>query len=99
MRHPLLRILLALVIGVVSPMCCCHAAAVAGAACGPIEAQAAETPAHSCCSACRGDAEDEPEPASPTPDDQPCPDCNSCDGNLAPVSPAPVVKHKAVSAP
>ncbi len=81
MRHPLLRILVALLIGVVTPLCCCQAMALAGSLCNG--RQAAATELGSCCHECPLDpASDQRQ--TPT-DDQPplpgeCPSCPSCQG-------------------
>jgi hypothetical protein len=60
MRHPILRILAAIIIGLWSPMCCCQAADLLGSPCVPAP--------ESCCSGCHDS--DQPEPAAP------CDDCH-----------------------
>jgi hypothetical protein len=82
MRHPLLRILIALLIGVVTPVCCCQAMALAGSICDG--RHSALTKSDSCCHECSGDpAPDQPQDA-PTDDDPgvpgECPSCPSCQG-------------------
>ncbi len=82
MRHPLLRILVALLIGVVSPLCCCRAMAVVGTPCGGAHVAAVES--ESCCGGCVGDPASEQGREAPT-DERPhapgeCPSCPSCDG-------------------
>ena len=47
MRHPFLRILVALLIGVITPLCCCRAALLVGSACDGKHLVAAEM--DSCC--------------------------------------------------
>ncbi len=86
MRHPLLRILVALLIGVITPLCCCQAAAIAGGACdrSPAATQALD----SCCGGCPADpasnrtpdkSEDEPgNDQQPNPSN--CKSCPSCQG-------------------
>lgn len=73
MRHPLLRILIALLVGMASPLCCCQAALFTGDTCGPspvvvvFTPEAAPTPAapSRCCSSAK--CHDEQPPAtSPT---------------------------------
>lgn len=85
MRHPLLRILVALLIGVITPLCCCQAMAMAGSVCGgPHEAVAAPD---SCCHGCSEDSAPADEQSTPTDDDAPapgkCPSCPSCQGTSA----------------
>jgi hypothetical protein len=67
MRHPLLRILVALLIGVVTPLCCCQAAALAGGACAGKHVAAAES--DSCCGGRVGETRTDEGPA-----EQPCQD-------------------------
>jgi hypothetical protein len=86
MRHPLLRILVALLIGVVTPLCCCQAALLVGSACDGQHLVAAEI--DSCCGGCS--TETASRPASDRPQDDPnedqppspgeCPSCPSCQG-------------------
>ena len=86
MRHPLLRILVALLMGVVTPLCCCQAAAVAGGGCTRTQASAPE--ADTCGGGCsgetacdRGSGESGDEPDSdrhPVPGS--CSSCPSCQG-------------------
>lgn len=47
MRHPLLRILVALLIGLWSPLCCCQAMTLAGSICDFVAAEQASS--DSCC--------------------------------------------------
>lgn len=67
MRHPLLRILVALLIGVVTPLCCCQAAALAGGACSGGHVSTAVS--DSCCGGCDSGAGSDERPA-----EQPCSD-------------------------
>lgn len=82
MRHPLLRILVALLIGVVTPLCCCQAMAMVGAVCDGRHERVAT--AKSCCHGCEGDSapvdhqEPTPENGQSVPDE--CPSCPSCQG-------------------
>lgn len=85
MRHPLLRILVALIIGVSLPLCCCQAMMLVGGACDgasdTVELQA------SCCPSCLDESSGS---RSPTPVHTPsndenshpddCPSCPSCQG-------------------
>jgi len=99
MQHLLLRILCALFIGVISPLCCCRAAAVMGIPC-PATPRDVVEPARACCgnAACKETSPDrEPEPLEnrPTPVDDPaesCPACPSCDGQLVTIDSALTVK-------
>lgn len=50
MRHPLLRILFALLIGAWLPLCCCQATALARTACGGLHTP--QVQANSCCQGC-----------------------------------------------
>ena len=81
MRHPLLRILIALLIGVASPVCCCQVMALAGSAC---ESGHAAAEADSCCHECPFDpASDDLEEVrsdAPLPSSSDCPSCPSCRG-------------------
>jgi hypothetical protein len=84
MRHPLLRILVALLIGVVTPLCCCQAMAIVGSGCGLGHAAASVSDA--CCGGCKDGSEsgegDAPvEPSTPHPSD--CPSCPSCQGTAS----------------
>lgn len=96
MRHPLLRILVALLIGVISPLCCCQAAALVGGGCGGGHEIAAKV--ESCCGGCSGKAESgEEQTPAPLPTDAPsdvpsddhhgppgkCPSCPTCQGTSA----------------
>ncbi len=86
MRHPLLRILVALLIGVVTPLCCCQAALLVDSACDGNHLVAAET--DPCCGGCstetasrqasdpQRDHSNEEQPLSP----DECPSCPSCQG-------------------
>lgn len=77
MRHPLLRILVALLIGVVTPLCCCQAMALAGSICDGRHAET--TSSASCCHECPGDPGPDQQQDSPTDDDSDTPgDCRSC---------------------
>ena len=81
MRHPLIRILVALLIGVCTPLCCCQAMALARTACestlDPQEKSAA------CCQSCHAQPSSNEESA---PEDhegslpRDCPSCPSCQG-------------------
>ncbi|MBX3392756.1 MAG: hypothetical protein KF787_08920 [Phycisphaeraceae bacterium] len=76
MRHPLLRILVALLIGVWSPLCCCQAMALAGNVCEGTH----QIKTDSCCHEESHPGEDET-PANhggSLPVD--CPSCPSCQG-------------------
>lgn len=79
MRYPPLRILLALLIGVWSPLCCCQAKALAGIACSP--SLAAEAATDSCCHECNDESvpsdDDWPDEhgGSPPGDCHSCPSC------------------------
>lgn len=100
MRHPLLRVFLALLIGVWSPLCCCQAAALVGTTCGMMtepRASADLGAADSCCQCC--DDEEPPGdgalPSDPgeivragsaAPGAPVCPTCQACQGS--PVSAA-----------
>ena len=85
MRHPLLRILVALLIGIIMPLCCCQAASFVGGHCSGI-VEAAQI-VDSCCH------ESEDESSAPPDNDgternapQPaetCPSCPSCQGSVA----------------
>lgn len=81
MRHPLLHILLALFIGVWSPLCCCQASALAGTVCGGTHFKAPEQ--DSCCSNCADESQSS-EHNAPTNDNRSlpreCPSCPSCQG-------------------
>lgn len=82
MRHPLLRILVALLIGVVTPVCCCQAMAFAGSLCAGRNASVAK--AGSCCHECPGDPTSDQQQNAPG-NDHPglpgeCPSCPSCQG-------------------
>lgn len=87
MRHPLLRILVAFVIGVWSPLCCCQAMALAGTACDGGHAAVSEP--DSCCGGCLIDPTSDHEQQAPTEDQDDdqgsapgeCPSCPSCEGN------------------
>jgi len=85
MRHPLLRILVALLIGVASPLCCCQAMAMAGGVCGERHEVAAK--ADSCCQGCSGDPSSDQEQDAPEQEDPhtpgKCPSCPSCQGTSA----------------
>lgn len=86
MRHPLLRILIALLIGLWSPVCCCQAMALAGSSCG--DASVPEIQPDSCCQGCKSEPRSS-EPGS-SHDELPadhershpgdCPSCPSCQG-------------------
>lgn len=69
MRHPILRILIAILIGFWSPMCCCQASELLGAPCAPSQQSHEE----SCCSGC-GDTPEEP--TEPHDSGQPCTECH-----------------------
>lgn len=82
MRHPLLRILVALLISVATPVCCCQAMALAGSVCDGRFAAAAESA--SCCHECSDDPLSDQGQEVPT-DEVPlspsdCPSCPSCQG-------------------
>jgi hypothetical protein len=82
MRHPLLRILVALIIGVVTPVCCCQAMALAGSICDG--RHAVVTKADSCCHECPDGRASDHRQEAPS-DEQPplpgdCPSCPSCEG-------------------
>lgn len=94
MRHPMLRILVALLIGVWSPLCCCQASVLAGTACGtmhraePVVQSLAQNAISACCHRCDGTLL--PEEGGSTSDgsgsvptgDPPgsCPSCPTCQG-------------------
>lgn len=84
MRHPFLRILAALLIGLSWPACCCRASAMLGGVCGGTHETAAQPDDEGCSDSCCGHkADDTPtdvpsqQPHSP---DAPCPSCPSCLG-------------------
>lgn len=85
MRHPLLRILVALLIGVVTPLCCCQATAIVGSGCG--EPHTAAIKPNSCCNGCADDPASKQHRDAPTDNEPPapgkCPSCPSCDGTPA----------------
>jgi len=82
MRHPLLRILVALLIGVATPVCCCQAMALAGGVCDGRFGAAAESA--SCCHQCPDSPLSDQEQEAPTdevpPSPSDCPSCPSCQG-------------------
>ena len=82
MRHPLLRILVALLIGLVTPLCCCQAMAMAGGGCGDRH-EVAPAP-DACCHGCSQDSAPDRQRSKPTGDDSSapgkCPSCPSCQG-------------------
>lgn len=82
MRHPLLRILVALFIGVITPLCCCVVQAVAENACGGQHSAAVELA--SCCNGCStqpGSDQDQDDPTEEPPSSpEKCPSCPSCQG-------------------
>ncbi|MBX3404425.1 MAG: hypothetical protein KF699_13520 [Phycisphaeraceae bacterium] len=82
MRHPLLHTLVALLIGVVTPLCCCEAMAFAGSVFGGQHGPAPETT--SCGHECPGDSASDQQQEVPSDDQQPspgeCPSCPSCQG-------------------
>lgn len=93
MRHPLLRVLLALLIGVVTPLCCCQAAALAGGACSGWNVAVAES--DSCGGGCpdgpasdpcpdrsQDQSRDRPDHDQPSPPGK-CTSCPSCQGTSA----------------
>lgn len=96
MRHPLLRILLALLIGLVSPMCCCFAAVVAGMACSlAVGEPENDREGRSCCGSCCDDeGASTPTPAESGEHDKDCPSCTSCGGEAAAVNSAPIIKFE-----
>ncbi len=83
MRQPLLRILVALLLGMWIPLCCCQAMALAGDACGSTPTPQAK--ADSCCQGCHAAPSDQ----ESTPDDDKrslpsdCTSCPSCQGTSA----------------
>jgi hypothetical protein len=83
MRHPLLRILAALLIGVWSPLCCCQASAWMGRSCsdrGHARAWGDES-----CGCCTDEAPSDDEPDCRFPEDgtRPgCPACPACQGSV-----------------
>jgi len=88
MRHPFFRVLVALLIGVWSPLCCCQAMTLVGRAC---ESTASDVVAQStCCPNCPTETseatEDESRPPASAPDNgqsthpDDCPSCPSCQG-------------------
>lgn len=83
MRQPLLRILVALIIGMWIPLCCCQAMALAGDACGSTPTPQAK--ADSCCQgflAAHSDQESIPDDDERSlPGD--CTSCPSCQGTSA----------------
>ena len=82
MRHPLLRILVALFIGVIAPLCCCTVQALAGNLCGGTHEVSVQS--DSCCHGCSGDPTSSDEQQTPTDHDEhapgKCPSCPSCQG-------------------
>lgn len=96
MRHPLLRILVALIVGLWSPMCCCQAAMFIGGACPSCprpETPAPEPEPECCCckhaptpapgSSC-GDSPTQADSSPHQPDSKhPCNSCPACKGSAA----------------
>lgn len=82
MRNPLLRILVALLLGVVTPLCCCVIQTSLGNACG--NRHAAAVTIDTCCTGCSNDPASDFEQDTPADDQQPsqedCPSCPSCQG-------------------
>lgn len=81
MRHPLLRILVALLIGLWSPLCCCQAMTLAGSTCGDAVPEVASS--DSCCQDLASSSSDAGDCESgqwdvPAPSD--CSSCPSCQG-------------------
>lgn len=83
MRNPLLHILVALLVGVVAPLCCCQAMAVAGVVCEGQHAAAIEAvtiEADSCCEEHPGDPRSGQETDDQPPSPEKCLTCPSCQG-------------------
>ncbi|MBL0870618.1 MAG: hypothetical protein IBJ18_08590 [Phycisphaerales bacterium] len=82
MRHPLLRILVALLIGVIAPLCCCQVMGLTGSVCGGRHEVA--TASESCCQGCSGDPVSSDEQQTPSDGNEhaprKCPSCPSCQG-------------------
>lgn len=82
-RHPLLRMLLALIIGLWSPMCCCRAMAMTGMACGG-SGETESAAVDGCCdeSPDRSPAGEEPGSCPDRSEPAPlgCPSCPACNG-------------------
>ncbi|MGD9688403.1 MAG: hypothetical protein AB7K52_04455 [Phycisphaerales bacterium] len=101
MRHPVLRILVALFIGVVSPLCCCQVMELTGSACGGTHEVTAKS--ESCCSGCSSDPAPIHDQQAPADDDEhspgKCPSCPSCQGTSVGAgvkfeSKTPVLNHQ-----
>lgn len=79
MRRPFVRILMAFLIGLWSPMCCCHAAWMTGQPCGAEVTRDADGAARAddCCGRpVEPGSESPPESSTPT-----CEQCSACQGN------------------
>jgi len=104
MQHLFLRILVALLVGVFSPVCCCHIAAAMGTGCGAARIEADGLQAHPCCgrSTCGGGVADarldsscDPLNLAPVDENgQRCPSCSVCEGAVATVEPTTTIKPK-----
>lgn len=82
MRHPSLRILVAVLIGVIAPLCCCQASTFAGVLCDG--RQEVTLAASTCCHECSDERDSLPQRDSSNNDQQSppgkCPSCPSCQG-------------------
>lgn len=81
MRHPLLKVLAALFMGILAPLCCCQAMALAGSACG--DATVREIRQDTCCQSCKGEprsTDDGPPTDHERSHPGDCPSCPSCQG-------------------
>lgn len=78
MHHPLFHILIAMLVGVCSPLCCCQMTAMAGGACGAFES--AESVADDCCRSSESQRPSEDDPSRSGREGSGSRDCQSCPG-------------------